>query len=195
MPSYEPLQTVPLDPESCHLYSHNLPELVFTTDPALLVMLSIRNLLASITYPKDSIDDALEIIKKSKISALLVVNEEGYLQGIIAGEDILGEKPIQLLNERRVERSKITVDMIMTPVDELIAVDYHDVEMTRVGNIINTLKSAKTHYALVLQNINDRQLIKGLFVLSQIAKQLHRDLSDSMTHAETLLELEEIRKK
>lgn len=194
--AFEALPTLELKSESTNLYSNSLPELVHLNDPALNVMINLRNLLAGIIHPKDTIDTALEEIKKSKITALAVVSREGQLLGMIAGEDILGSKPIKLLQERRIERSKITVDMIMVPLAECVALDYHDAELTKVGNVVITLKQHKSHYALAVDTSNEStQKIVGVFVLSQIAKQLHMDLSDSIDSAETLLELEKRSRK
>ena len=57
--------------------------------------------------------------------------------------------------------------------------------------MINTLKTVKQHYALVVETkkTEPKYWVRGLFSLSQISKQLHMNLANSMTQADTVAEL------
>ena len=194
MPNFEPLETIPLASELTHLYSHNLPELVYVDDPATDVMIDMRNLLPNVIDPKANIDKALDDIKQAKIPALMVINREGDMLGIITGQDIYGTKPIKIIEERRISRDKITVEMIMTPIEKFIAFPFEDVEKAKVGNIITGLKANDTNYAFSITHPEEGHArINGVFLLSQISKQVHRDLSE-LKATDSVLELEERRK-
>jgi hypothetical protein len=60
----------------------------------------------------------------------------------------------------------------MTPMDRLEAVDFEDIAHARVGHVLETLKARGRQHALVIENENGRQMVRGLLSLSQLCKQL-----------------------
>ena len=179
MAKYESLPTTHVSPEETILPSHDLPELVRLDDDASTVMIDYTHTPAHIIAPDKSMDDALNEMKATGAHLLLAQDNDGHLHGIISSEAILGEKPIKIIQEKRIARENITVAMLMTPVETIIALDTDTLKDAKVGHIVKTIKDNKRHYALVLdkQAKTERILIRGLFTLSQIGKQLHTDLS------------------
>jgi CBS domain containing-hemolysin-like protein len=118
----------------------------------------------------------------SGVHLLLVINEEGHFQGIISSEDVWGEKPIKLIQERRVPRDQVWVRTIMVPYTEITAFDYATIKTVHVGHIVKTLSEHNQHYALAVSPSTthpDMQTIRGIFTASQISKQLHTDIADA----------------
>ena len=193
MIKYETLPTTSLPKEGVILPTHEMPELVHLDDPAFSVMTDFNRMTPHTIAPNETMDDALNEMKVKGVHLLLVINKQGNIKGIIGSEDILGEKPIQLIQQRRVHRSQVLVKMIMVPLDQISAFDCEVIEHARVGNIVNTLKALQTHYVLVVKINADKktQLILGLFTTSQISKQLHMDIANSIAKAQTLSELQE----
>jgi len=178
MAKYESLPTTAINPDQTTLPSHNLPELVHLDDPATAVMTDFTHTPAHIISPNKSMDDALNEMKATGAHLLLAIDQEGHLRGIISSEDILGEKPIQIIQEKRISRDNIKVDMLMRSAEHIFALNIETIDDARVGHIVKTLTENKRQYALVIgKSKSDNQtMIRGLFTLSQISKQLHMDL-------------------
>jgi len=120
-----------------------------------------------------SIDDANRKMIGNRIR-LLVVEDGDLVSGIITASDILGEKPMRIVQERAVKHSEIAVRDVMTRNDQLETIHMRDVLHARVGNVLATLKLARTQHAVVVES-QDRDgcdAIRGLFSASQIARQL-----------------------
>ncbi|OGT45798.1 MAG: hypothetical protein A3E82_07170 [Gammaproteobacteria bacterium RIFCSPHIGHO2_12_FULL_38_11] len=180
MAKYEPLPTTPILPNGTMLHAHNLPELVHMDDPAVSVMTDFTLTPPHSILPNATLDHAIHEMQVSGSHLLLVINEEGYFQGVLSSEDVWGEKPIKLIQESRLHRDHVLVKMIMVPYKHVTAFDFALIESARVGHIVKTLSEHKQHYALAVSpNVdNTVQMIRGIFTASQISKQLHIDVAD-----------------
>ncbi len=190
MAKYEKLSTTQLSETETVLRSTKIPELVHLDDAAFLVMTDFNQTKPRTTAPKESMDDALNDMKVQGVHLLLVKDEDGLIEGVIASEDILGEKPIQIIQERRIPRAQITVKMIMTPLSHIAALDIKSIQHAKVGNIVETLKALNQHYVLVFERNEDETLLRGIFTTSQISRQLHQDVADSLSKAQSISELQ-----
>jgi hypothetical protein len=95
------------------------------------------------------------------------------MAGILNTNDVLGEKPVAIAQERRIRHGDILVADVMTPADRLEAFDMHAVQSARVGQVVASLQKAGRHHALIVQTASDGvREVRGLFSLSQIARQL-----------------------
>lgn len=131
--------------------------------------------VAAVTVdPGTSIDEANRKMIGYRIRLLLVVDYPDIVLGIITASDILGEKPMQVVQERGVRHNEIAVRDIMTPHAMLEVIQMRDVLSASVGNILATLQRAQRQHALVVEpNEGDAcQAVRGLFSTSQIARQL-----------------------
>jgi len=81
---------------------------------------------------------------------------------------------MRVVQSRGIRRDEVQVGDIMTPVDRLEAVDYEDIAHARVGHVLETLKARGRQHALVIENVNGRQMVRGLLSLTQLCKQLGR---------------------
>lgn len=191
MPKYAALPTTVIQPNGTMLNTHQLPELVHMDDSALSVMADFTQTPPHIVRPDDTMDHAISEMEISGTHLLLVVNIAGHFQGVVSSEDVWGEKPIQLIQERRIRRDQVLVRMVMVPYTHVTALDFNLITTARVGNIVKTLAEHKQHYALAISPSNDQsvQLIRGIFTASQISKQLHMDISDILDGAESFTDL------
>lgn len=180
MAKYEALPTTAILANDTMLYGQNLPELVHLDDPAVSVMTDFTHAAPHIILPTDTMDHAIKEMEVSGAHLLVVLNQDGHFQGILSSEDVWGEKPIKLIQERRIHRDQVLVKMIMVPYTEITAFDFAVIERACVGHIVKTLTEHRQHYALaVVPNENHTlQIIRGIFTLSQISKQLHKDISE-----------------
>jgi len=194
MPKYTPLETFTLTDSSISLHQHDLPELVHLNDPAFSIMTDFH-FIKPCTINKDlPMDDALNEMKIKGVHLLLVKDEDkDDIIGIISSEDLLGEKPIQLLQERRISRSHTLVKMLMSPIDKIPAFSLHTVRIAKVGNIIKTLKQLQAHNALVVDTPEENPqsfCLRGIFSTSQISRQLQKDIENALENAHSVSELQ-----
>ena len=146
--------------------------------PAMLVMTDLKRVAAAVISPQDPMDRAHATMIQRGVRMLLAVDDKGNLAGIITTNDILGEKPVAVAQERRIHHSDILVADIMTPADRLEAFDMHALQSARVGQVVATLQHARRHHALVVQAGPDGQReVRGIFSLSQMARQLGMPLA------------------
>ena len=181
MIQYESLKIVDLTDQQAKLRTSLSPSVVHLDDPALSVMSDFRLESPRLIDYHASMDDALNEMKIRGVHLLWVCDDNDVILGVIATEDLLGEKPIQLMQQSRVDRSNVTVKMLMTPLSQMVALDSQRVQKSKVGNIVNTLRDLSQHYALVVQCEEDKKSIHivGLFNTSHICKQLYSDVAVS----------------
>jgi CBS-domain-containing membrane protein len=177
MVQYEELPTLTLNPEKTTLVTDVLPEVMHMDDPALSVMMDFSQSPPKMIHEDAPIDDALNLMKIHGVHLLFVVNDKEQPIGIIASENLLGEGPIKIQQERRIPRSKILVNMLMVKLKDIPALDIDVVSNFKIGNIINTLKAHHRHYAIVIKINGEDQKIRGIFTTSQISQQLHMQIS------------------
>ncbi len=175
MTQYNTLPALNLNQSKLYTRSQLLPEIVHLEDPAHLVMLDFRIEGPNLILASESIDDALKEMKIHSTHILLVADKDNNLLGIISSADILGEKPITIIQSRRIERQQVTVNMVMQTTDRILLLDSNLIQTAKVGNIVNTLKHHQHEYALVIYHNDNKNKFEtsGLFDISQISKKLH----------------------
>jgi CBS-domain-containing membrane protein len=140
---------------------------------ALLVMTDLKRVAAAVISPQETMDQANAFMFQRGVRMLLVLGAGQTIAGIVTTNDILGEKPIAVANERRIKHGEILVADVMTPAERLEAFDMHVVQSARVGQVVESLQQARRHHALVVQTAADGvREVRGIFSLSQIARQL-----------------------
>lgn len=173
MDHFAALSTHPF-PAAARLCEPDPTALQYTLDaPAIRVMTDLAHVRAVVTEPQASMEAAHAMMQQRGVRMLLALDAAGQLAGIITATDILGEKPLTVVRERRIRHSGILVADVMTPVSRLDAFEWKAVQAARVGNVVARLQQARRQHALVTQTAGNGQvLVRGIFSLSQIARQL-----------------------
>jgi signal-transduction protein with cAMP-binding, CBS, and nucleotidyltransferase domain len=142
--------------------------------PALEVMTDLDRVPAATVSPDVSLDRATDIMIVRGVRLLFVTDADGALLGLITSRDTLGERPMQVLNGRGVSRRELTVADLMRKVEEVDVVDWHDVELACVGDIVTTLHRLGRQHLLVgtRDPQSGRQHVRGIFSVTQIGRQL-----------------------
>lgn len=153
--------------------SQHLPAQVKLDDPAPHVLTDFQHVTAVIILAGDTLDEAHRRMIQRGVRLLLVVDQDRKAVGVITATDILGEKPVQTLIERGIRREELTVRDIMTPQERLEVLNLADVRVAKVGHIVATLKQSGRQHALVVEVGEDgRHTVRGVFSMTQIARQL-----------------------
>lgn len=156
---------------------------VTTESPALEVMTDLTRVSPATIRAQAPIDGAHEFMRSRGVRLLLVVDERDAVLGVLTAADLLGEKPTQLAVERGGRRDELTVAELMTPSELVEVVDLAAVEAARVGHVMETLRRVGRQHALVvdyehiaprsaLERPIERAMVRGIFSLSQMARQL-----------------------
>jgi len=78
---------------------------------------------------------------------------------------------------------------VMTPAEQVEVIDYADVAPARVGHVLETLRRAGRQHALVVEH-DGRTMVRGIFSISQIARQLGVAVEPGAEVARTFSEIE-----
>ncbi len=171
---YSELQSVSLKSGSGFMRPvQGLPERVKLGDPALSVMTDLSKVSLVTTRAKTSMDKANAKMIRYGVRMLLVLDDNEELAGLLTATDVLGEKPMRFLQNMGGTHDDIMVRDVMSTLRELTAMRMEDVQKARVGDIVVSLKKVHRQHALVVGESPDgRQVVSGLFSITQIARQL-----------------------
>lgn len=170
--------------------SQPVPEKVTVDDPALQVLTDFKRVTAIIVLAGDTVDEAHSRMIKRGVRLLLVVDQERKVIGLITANDILGEKPMQVITQRGIRRDELLVRDVMTPQERLQVLGLEAVRSAKVGHIVATLKAAGRQHALVVDvDGAGRQTVRGMFSATQIARQLGVTIHTSQV-AQTFSDIE-----
>lgn len=169
---YTPLVTHPLSGCSNIIDNKHLPEVVYLDDTAADVMIDFTVMRPGTIGPERPMYEARKLMEDSNIHICLVTDDEDCVLGLIALQDILGSKPVKLLQENRAERKMLKVKQLMIATDQLNTINYQALNTAQVGHIIATLHEINQHYVLVTDTNDGQQVLRGMFIDSQISKQL-----------------------
>jgi CBS domain len=162
--------------------------------PASEVMTDLRRISAATIDSETSIDIANRAMIARGVRALFVADDARQVLGIITSTDIQGEKPIQFAQERGIRHGDVLVRDIMTQADRLEILNYWDVERARVGDVVATLRLAGRQHALVVEEVAEtppgQVTVRGIFSLTQIARQLGIPSQQVHDVAQTFAEIE-----
>lgn len=153
--------------------TQRLPDTVTLEDPALEVLTDFQRVTAIIILPGDCVDEAHRRMIQRGVRLLLVVDQNRKVSGVITANDILGEKPMQVIAQRGIRREEMLVRDIMTPQDKLEVLRMAELRAAKVGHVVATLRSWGRQHALAVDvDASGRQVVRGVFSATQIARQL-----------------------
>lgn len=192
MSDYKALEFSPLPLHSSFFRPEKDPMKIVTDDhPAVDVMTDLRRVMMLTVAMTTPLDLALDRMIRSGVRMLLVTEKDnGEVMGLITARDIEGERPQKIMEKTGFTLGELLVRDIMVLKQRVEALDMSDVEQSRVGDIIATLRGVDRQHALVVQTDpeTDNKAVIGIFSLSQIARQLGLEI-DPARGATTFEEL------
>lgn len=166
------------------------PVSVSARSPAIDVMTDLARMPPATIDPHSSLHQANQAMILRGVRLLLVTENTGRISGVVTSRDLLGEKPVRVAQARHARRDELEVRDVMTQLEDMEAIDMADVARSQVGHIVSTLKACGRQHTLVVERDGaGQQVLRGIFSVSQIARQLGVELS---THeiARTFAEIE-----
>jgi CBS domain-containing protein len=171
-PSYKPLAQAAISLTGCYVLDAHNPLPVRADSPALEVMTDLSKIPAATVSPDEMLPEANQSMLLRGVRLLLVASNDGRIRGVITTNDLLGEKPVLVAQNRGIKRNELRVSDVMTAVDHMEVMRLSDVAKAEVGHIVATLKAATRVHALVVEERDGKQVLRGVFSASQIARQL-----------------------
>lgn len=157
-----------------HLPEHKKAQQVTAASPATEVMTDLCR-TSAVTIAFDAfIDDANQKMISHGVRTLIVVDDHHHVIGVVTSSDILGERPTQVMLDHGIRHAEIKVQSVMTPSNRLEVIDLPSVQKACVGDILETLKHARRQHVMVVdQSADGKQMVRGIFSATQIARQLN----------------------
>jgi CBS domain-containing protein len=169
----------------------NTAATVTLDSPALEVMTDLRRVEAVTVERLRTLAEARAAMIAHRVRALFVTEEGREVEGIVTATDLHGELPIRLAQARGVRYDEVLVRDVMTPAERLEVLDLEEVARARVGDVVATLKMAGRQHALAVEAAAAPvQCVRGIFSLTQIARQLGVAAQDVHDIARTFAEIE-----
>jgi len=181
---------------------------VTAESPALEVMTDLARVAPATIRPQAPLAGANQFMITRGVRLLLVIDEQENVLGVITATDLLGERPMLAATERGLRRDELTVSDIMTPAGRVDAIALADLQGARVGHVLETLRRAGRQHALVVDwdvlpapspsehGVRSataplrRSMVRGIFSVTQIARQLGVALPAGGEVARTFSEIE-----
>lgn len=170
--------------------------------PALEVMTDLARVSPATIRPQAPLEGANQFMISRGVRLLLVVDVFDVVLGVLTATDVLGEKALRVAAERGIRRSELTAGDLMTPAEAVEVIALADVEGARVGHVLETLRRAGRQHALVVEwaapvlegapsaRAPRHATVRGIFSVSQLARQLGLLLPQAGEVARTFAEIE-----
>jgi CBS domain-containing protein len=169
--------------------------------PAVQVMTDLACCAPASIRSQAPLAGANQFMMTRGVRLLLVADEQENVLGVISATDIVSERAMRVAIERGLRRDELTVADVMTPAEQVEVIAYEDVQSARVGHVLETLRRAGRQHALVvdsdeiasrrlLEPPSRRAMVRGIFSLSQIARQLGVAVQTGGEVARTFSEIE-----
>ena len=176
-------------------------ERVALESPALQVMTDLARVPPVLIRPQAPLAGANEFMITRGVRLLLVADYRENVLGLLTATDVLGERPMRVATERGLRRDELSVADVMTPAEEIEAIEFADVQGARVGHVLETLRRSGRQHALVVDHDvlppsrplaapGRRAMVRGIFSISQIARQLGVAVQTGGEVARTFSEIE-----
>lgn len=147
--------------------------------PSLPFMTDFTEAMPITTGPDVVIDKAREKMRRHNVHLLIVIDSDYKIIGKVTAMEIESEKPLQIVQKRRVRRSEVRVKDIMTPQPEIHVIDYEDVLKSEVGHVVATLNSLQLKHIIVVEKdpTSAAQVVRGVFSRARIGAELGLNLN------------------
>jgi CBS domain-containing protein len=162
-------------------------ERVGLDSPALQVMTDLTRASPATIRPQAPLAGANQFMITRGVRLLLVVDDHEKVLGVISATDLLGERPTQVAVARGLRRDELSVADVMTEAAQVDVLTLADVERARVGHVLETLRRSGRQHALA---VDAAGLVRGIFSISQIARQLGVPLPAGGEVARTFSQIE-----
>jgi CBS-domain-containing membrane protein len=151
-----------------------VPSSVDLDSPAVESMTDLVHTKAATIDPSTSLYEAEQHMIHQGVRLLFVVTKFPCVDGVITSYDLQGDKPLQLITQRRLLHADLRVSDLMTPLSELDTIGLDTLAKASVGQVMSTFAKTGHLHLLVLEGPSaaSPSRIRGLISKSQFQRQL-----------------------
>ena len=151
---------------------------VTTASSGIDVMTDLAVVRAATITPDTPLDKAEQTMIQQGVRSLFVMSEYPCVDGLITAADLLGDKPVRLMTQLKVQRNALCVSDVMTRLSDLDALDYNELKDATVADVISTFKRVGHTHLLVVQaaTVKGPARIRGVISITQVERQLGRSI-------------------
>jgi CBS domain-containing protein len=121
------------------------------------------------------IDDALDEMFRRGVRALIVLDEDHVVVGLVTSYDVQGERTRRCLAGHPIrQREDVRVREILTPSGQCSAIDWHRLQSVRIEDVLEVFRSSDSPYLIVLEAHNETTagLLRGIISRTRLERQL-----------------------
>lgn len=160
-------------------------------DSALSLLTDLHHSPCVVASHRDGLEQTLHLMMRAGVRMVFVSGSDGELVGMVAAEDLQGERPVLRASAHQVGHHELTLADIMVPVTQWDAVDLADVRTAQLGDIAATMREHGLRYLLVTQRKNDVVVLRGLFSARRLEMAMNTTLEPDL-HSRSFAELEQV---
>ena len=151
---------------------------VTTASSGIDVMTDLAVVRAATITPDTPLDKAEQTMIQQGVRSLFVMSEYPCVDGLITAADLLGDKPVRLMTQLKVQRNALCVSDVMTRLSDLDALDYNELKDATVADVISTFKRVNHTHLLVVESatVKGPARIRGVISITQVERQLGRSV-------------------
>jgi len=149
--------------------------LVRRSDSAVRVMTDFAASPAFTINADCSIDDALDEMFRRGVRALVVLDDDSVVVGLVTSYDIQGERTQRCLAGHPTRRREdVRVSEILTPSGQWSAIDWHRLQSVRIADVLEIFRGTDSPYLIVLEARNETAagLLRGIISRARLERQL-----------------------
>ncbi|WP_027859028.1 CBS domain-containing protein [Marinobacterium jannaschii] len=160
--------------------------------PALGVMTDFSKISPVTIEETSGLGDALEYMKSQHVRLLLAVDGQGNFSGIVTAGDLVGDKPMAIMETHGMSRDQVQIRHIMLRKENIRALTYEQIQQSRIGDVMLTLKGSGDQHALVVdESYAGVKRLRGLISASDISRLL-KIRFDVMYEVKSFAEIERV---
>jgi CBS-domain-containing membrane protein len=154
------------------------PRSVTPASPALWVMTDLTEVRAATAGPELTLDQAEQTMIDQGVRMLFVVARMPCVEGIVTLAMLHGDRPMRLIQQRRVRRSDLCVADVMSKLSELDVLDLETLRRASVGDVVAALQRFGMPHLLVVEAATPQSppRIRGIVSHTQVERQLGASL-------------------
>jgi CBS-domain-containing membrane protein len=141
---------------------------------ALDVMTDLAVVKAETIDPKTLLPAAEKVMISRGVRSLFVTTDFPCVDGLVTAADLMGNKPLQVISNRRIKHQELCVEDVMTPLSGLDIADYDELKNSTVDRVVATFEALKCTHLLVVQRAREEgpARIRGVISVTQVERQL-----------------------
>ena len=153
-------------------------ERVTLESPGMAVMTDLTQVRAATVPPYSGLAQAELMMIHQGVRLLFVVTQMPGVDGIVTAADLQGEKPLRLVSQRQVKFEDLIVADVMTPLQDIDAIDFASLRRANVEQVIAAVVKTGRAHMLVIESAGDTSAmrIRGVISKTQIERQFGAQL-------------------